>query len=201
MGHRLLYDRLSQRSIRVLNIREARLPDAPIRCELSTVNLDDAVRPKFSALSYVWGSIGDDSLSIICGGIILPVLPNLYSALQNLRQTLGDFTIWVDAICINQEDDGEKEHQIPLVGEIYTESEYVYVWLGSGSTKTKRAMEYLRKPPFMRHFNPKGLVEDMNDQPKLYSALLTYFLESFLYRNTMFPKDSGKCITKIDAKF
>jgi hypothetical protein len=196
MGDKLLYNRLPHRSIRVLTIQSARQPDAQIRGELSVLHLGDEARTKFSALSYVWGNDGDECFSILCAGIIVPVLPNLYSALYHLRNRLGTFTIWVDAICINQEDDGEKEHQIPLMGEIYAESEYVYVWLGNGSMKTERAMEYLRQPPFMKDFNSAGLIEGTDTKPKLYSALSTYFLEGFKYKKTMFPKHLGKWITQ-----
>jgi hypothetical protein len=196
MGDKLLYNRLPHRSIRVLTIQSARQPDAQIRGKLSVLHLGDEARTNFSALSYVWGNDGDESFSILCAGIIVPVLPNLYSALFHLRNRLGTFTIWVDAICINQEDDGEKEHQIPLMGEIYAKSEYVYVWLGSGSMKTERAMEYLRQPPFMKDFSSAGLIEGTDTKPKLYSALSTYFLEGFKYRKTMFPKHLGKCITQ-----
>lgn len=38
--------------------------------------------------------------------------------------------MWVDVICINQSDKTEKEHQIPLMAEIYAKASQVLVWLG-----------------------------------------------------------------------
>ena len=38
---------------------------------------------------------------------------------------------WIDAICINQEDDLEKSSQVALMGEIYKEAANAIVWLGS----------------------------------------------------------------------
>jgi hypothetical protein len=192
MGDNLLYDCLPDRSIRVLTIQGARQPDAQIQGNISVAHLDATNLSRFSALSYVWGSPGDDALSILCGGIIVPVLPNLFSALRELRNKLGTFTIWVDAVCINQDDDRDKERQIPLMAEIYTKSEYVYVWLGDASLKKERAMEYLRKPPFMSLFSPSGLFEDVNPNRRLYSAFPRYLLGYCRHYKTLFPKDTCK---------
>jgi hypothetical protein len=201
MGDDLLYDSLPDRSIRVLTVYSARRPDAPLRGSISHVYLDAPDHPKFSALSYVWGHSGDEPLSILCGGILLPILPNLFSALRNLRNKLGAFTIWADAICINQEDDGEKQHQIPLMAEIYAKAEYVYVWLGIGSMKTQRAMEYLQKPPFMGYFIPAGFIENIVPQPRLYSALSVYLLQGLKNNNPLFPRDFGKSNARKTPKF
>src|SRR5690348_4945800 len=145
MALQSLYDSLPPRHIRVLKVEAARDPQVPIRAELFTVDLGEEQRPRFSALSYVWGSSGDKNHFILCNsGIKVPILPNAYSALQHLRDKLGTFTIWIDAVCISQDDEGEKEQQIPLMGEIYAKSDFVYVWLGAGSKATQRAMQYLR---------------------------------------------------------
>jgi hypothetical protein len=40
----------------------------------------------------------------------MPILPNLHSALRNIRDKLGSFTIWIDVICINQGEEREKGH-------------------------------------------------------------------------------------------
>jgi hypothetical protein len=115
MGDKLLYDCLPDRSIRVLTVQNATQPDAQVQGNISVVHLDATDLPRFSALSYVWSNPSDEPLSIFCEGIIVPVLPNLFSALRELRNKLGTFTIWADAVCIDQEDDGDKERQIPLM--------------------------------------------------------------------------------------
>jgi hypothetical protein len=40
------------------------------------------------------------------------------------------FPIWIDAICINQQDNEEKYHQVQHVGEVYRDAKLVVVWLG-----------------------------------------------------------------------
>ena len=41
--------------------------------------------------------------------------------------------LWVDAICINQDDDHEKSTQIPLMSDIYQSAMRVLIWLGDNS--------------------------------------------------------------------
>ncbi|KAF2660329.1 heterokaryon incompatibility, partial [Lophiostoma macrostomum CBS 122681] len=94
----------------------------------------------FTALSYVWGTYSPVPDVIVCNDVQFKVTSNLHSALQHLRRSLGKFTIWVDAICIKQENSEEKQKQIPLMSEIYSRAEYVYIWLGEGTARTDRAM-------------------------------------------------------------
>jgi len=65
-------------------------------------------------------------------------------------------TIWVDAICINQAADDEKNTQIPLMGTIYTWARVVYIWLGCGSEATDKAIECLLRASTMGIF-PGGV--------------------------------------------
>lgn len=54
---------------------------------------------------------------------------NLEMALRKLRCQVAR-TLWVNAICINQQDDVEKSHQVRRMKQIYEEAEDVMVWLG-----------------------------------------------------------------------
>ena len=120
--------------------------------------------PRFATLSYVWGSssIGaaENAPIITCNGHILPITQSCQDALlalqQQHRRRGGDITIWVDAICINQADDSEKSMQIPLMEEIYTWAEVVYVWLGPGSDVTENAIECISRASIFRVF-PAGV--------------------------------------------
>ncbi|KAF2034219.1 HET-domain-containing protein, partial [Setomelanomma holmii] len=87
-------------------------PLEPISCTFDVVNLDE--RPSFAALSYVWGNDPPTSF------ILHPLR----------RHPRSSHSLWVDAVCINQADMDEKATQIPLMGDIYSGAESVYVWLG-----------------------------------------------------------------------
>ncbi|KAL8717803.1 MAG: hypothetical protein Q9225_004989 [Loekoesia sp. 1 TL-2023] len=86
---------------------------------------------KFEALSYVWGSDAlERRVDIECNGCIVSVGVNLASALTHLRHESESRLLWVDAICINQEDTRERSLQVQHMGDIYSSAKRVVVWLG-----------------------------------------------------------------------
>jgi hypothetical protein len=67
---------------------------------------------------------------ILVNGASVAVTVNLESALRYLRHSDLPRVLWIDAICINQHDLGEKRHQVSIMQSIYTYAEQVVVWLG-----------------------------------------------------------------------
>lgn len=140
-----LYDILpltDPKCIRVLDL-EAGPSSAPLHGTLRVVDLETS--PKFTALSYVWGKSGSIQHTILCNGVDVPVTESCHEALCALRRIYGAVTIWVDAICIHQDNDKEKEVQIPLMNEIYTWAQAVYVWLGPGTDQSDKAIDWFFK--------------------------------------------------------
>jgi hypothetical protein len=68
--------------------------------------------------------------SVIINDQRLAITQNLYSAPLHLQDHSCPRVIWADAICINQGNNREKEHQIPLMPEVYAKAGCVLVWLG-----------------------------------------------------------------------
>lgn len=68
--------------------------------------------------------------TIFCEGHATDVPTNLGNALRYLRQGEKKVIIWVDSLCINQQDVNEKTHQVGMMGEIYRRCSMVYIWLG-----------------------------------------------------------------------
>ena len=84
--------------------------------------------PPYQALSYTWGQ-PDRSDRVHCeDDEYVNVTPNLLAALLHL-QRLKPVTLWVDAICINQEDYKERSRQVSLMCQIYQKAKQVIVWL------------------------------------------------------------------------
>lgn len=83
----------------------------------------------YDTVPYVWGN-AEDTLDILCNGEPFPVTTNLYWALQHVRHTSQPRHIWVDAVCINQQDLVERSSQVAMMGTIYSSAEIVYVCLG-----------------------------------------------------------------------
>lgn len=126
-----------RREIRLLEIEPAEFDDA-ISCNLHTVSLDDD--PSYEALSYVWGDPTiRDTVSV--QGSLVRITTSLRSALQYLRYPDKPRFIWADAICINQDDLGERSAQVVQMGDIYRGAACVVVWLGGASPDSDLAMD------------------------------------------------------------
>lgn len=70
--------------------------------------------------------------------------------LDQMRQQQRFFFFWIDALCINQEDTFERNHQVQMMRKIYSAAHAVWIWLGEADalTRSDAAMAYLatRKP-------------------------------------------------------
>lgn len=97
---------------------------------VSTVKRSSA--PRYTAVSYTWGEEQPDEI-IYLDGATFPVRRNLYSLLHYLgrfsRSEPWDY-LWVDAICINQEDISERTAQVSTMDQTYRAATCVSVWLG-----------------------------------------------------------------------
>jgi hypothetical protein len=132
-------------SIRLLRLLPHKDENALIQCQLfnySLGELDGRPHP-YDALSYVWGDESKPQ-SISIDGYDLPVTIQLYLALLRLRHSSIERIIWVDAVCINQEDEHEKERQIPLMQQIFGHANCVVIWLGEEADNSDQALEEIR---------------------------------------------------------
>lgn len=118
---------------------------APLECELFDYDLSAKhdERHLYEALSYTWGT--ENKLqSIIVNGCTFPVTANLHAALLHLRNHRLQRTLWVDAICIDQDMSAEKSKQVPLMRMIYAQAQQVVVWLGEAIEDGDKAIERIR---------------------------------------------------------
>jgi len=132
----------ARKEIRLLKINPSFDKDAPIHCELNVASLED--KPSFSALSYCWGPQKPTTL-ITVNGIDVAVGQNLAAALRHLRET-GDATttpIWMDALCINQQDISERNSQVVIMRSIYESAQAIHIWLGNSGHVSKESLEVL----------------------------------------------------------
>lgn len=131
-------------STRLLLLQPSKADDSPLRCELKEVNVvDNAPICAYEALSYVWGSrtaYGE----LRCNRGSIPLARNCESALRHLRRRRTTTVLWVDAVCINQQDDRERAQQISLMGSIHRFATSVVIWLGEGTKNTARCFARLK---------------------------------------------------------
>jgi hypothetical protein len=130
---------LSGRTFRLLFIHPAQHYNQQIKCSCLPFAINAA--PSFEALSYVWGPHVSE-IEVLCNGQPLPIQPGLANALSRLRLQQVTRIVWADAICINQNDTEERNHQVSLMGSIYPSATRVIVWLGSADPEhTERALK------------------------------------------------------------
>lgn len=141
-----------------------------IHCSLKTFSLDD--KPQFDALSYTWGNpitvyeneeqakeaakVFETPFEILCDGKLIKVTANLHDALLAIRRippNIGypdiadseraDY-LWIDAICINQNDIEERNAQVAIMDQIYREAKITIVWLGRDDTFVRPAAQVIQ---------------------------------------------------------
>ncbi|KAI0379294.1 heterokaryon incompatibility protein-domain-containing protein [Hypomontagnella monticulosa] len=115
----------AKRQIRLLELSPG-TKDEPIHGELKIANLGD--NPDFDAVSYVWGD-PTPCFTVIVNHKLLKVPASSHKLLVGMRDRHQSMTLWIDSICINQEDVLERGHQVRFMHAIYTTARMVRVWL------------------------------------------------------------------------
>lgn len=97
-----------------------------ISCELSVSRLHDGL--PYTDVSYVWAmtALADQSWSMVS---LCKTRGNLWQLFDQLRQESHSTHFWIDAVCIDQNSVDGRNHQVAMMGEVYSHAENVLVWL------------------------------------------------------------------------
>jgi hypothetical protein len=136
---------LGEACIRLLRLIPHEDENGPLQCRLEDYPLrkSGGGTHLYEALSYAWGG-SEKPYCISIEGRNLPITANLYAALMHLRDRHMERIMWVDAICINQNNKEEQGHQIQYMAEIYSKASHVIVWLGEENEDSDQALEEIR---------------------------------------------------------
>ena len=115
---------------------------ADLHVSIHKVALSPENPPIYEALSYVWGS-KRRLRKIQVGSSKIAITQNLAIALPYLRYRDKARILWIDAICINQQDLRERSSQIKLMGDVYKSADRVIVWLGTQKDNSTQALKAL----------------------------------------------------------
>ncbi|KAI1108244.1 heterokaryon incompatibility protein-domain-containing protein [Nemania sp. NC0429] len=108
----------------------------------------ESKRIEYEALSWCWGTKPPKyALKIEENGKTykLRVRKELALALKYLRLPHQTRTLWIDALCINQDDHEERNHQVQMMSRVYTRAKEVCIWLGEDSEETKTAIDFIHQ--------------------------------------------------------
>jgi hypothetical protein len=129
----------SRSEIRLLRLAPG-VQDAELHCNLVHALLKD--KPSYEALSYTWGD-GRNRRGILMDGYTFSITVNLKIALRHLRRPNEMRTLWVDALCINQENLEERAQQVQKMRDIFWSAQRVLAWTGEPD-ESDEALELLQ---------------------------------------------------------
>ncbi|OJD17352.1 hypothetical protein AJ78_02537 [Emergomyces pasteurianus Ep9510] len=113
--------------------------------------------PAYEALSYEWA--GNSGLRPVkCGSQEFHLSANLRAGLKRLRYTNRRRLIWVDAICIDQDNCQERSHQVSLMRDIYRNAQKALIWIGEEREHTGAAFDII--PQLAENWVARGSQDD-----------------------------------------
>ena len=113
-----------------------------ISCTIAHVSLSHA--PEYTALSYAWGD-PKQTIPILMDGAIFMATINLEAALRHLRLPDKPLVLWIDALCINQDNNLEKNEQLEQMRQIYQQSSAVIAWLGPEADNSDVTLRWIEE--------------------------------------------------------
>ncbi|KAE9381310.1 hypothetical protein N431DRAFT_298421, partial [Stipitochalara longipes BDJ] len=136
--------------------------------------------PEYTALSYCWGDAGKTKTINIKHWGTVQISSNLDDALWHLcymeesdpfRHGKG-IIVWVDALCINQEDAVERSQQVRQMRQIYSRAKEVISWV---PCQESEAVAYLIKNQFHRdNYETTGQVQKAQPPRASYNVHLEF---------------------------
>lgn len=148
-GPRNEWDRYPSRqlSTRLITIYGGQYED-DIKIDLEIVDLNDQLpnRPEYDAMSYVWGSPElSNTIYVGKGKETVKITANLDEAIRYMRYPDRPRTMWIDGLCIDQQNVEERGRQVAYMCYIFWGATRVIVWLGKAAHDSDRAMDTLRR--------------------------------------------------------
>jgi len=145
--------------------------------QLQNFDLDNGRCPKFTTISYVWGEAHYTN-TIQVDGAPFPVLENAFPLLEALCDHecfREDRWVWIDSICINQDDVHERALQVQLMGRIYRESTKTVIWLASGTRQIQTAIRHLHELAVFHQSKYGYLRPEDLEHPGFWDAITRFF--------------------------
>lgn len=150
--------------IRVIDLRSGNATDA-IQCSIRHVFINE--RPLFETISYVWGDETiRDVIYVDCKRLSVPA--SSAAALRKVRYEDKGRTVWIDAVCIDQRNTDERNHQVALMRKVFSQAWQNNIYLGEAEPAISARAETLIKQ----------LLLDLEEETGGYAKFLTRLVDS-----------------------
>jgi Heterokaryon incompatibility protein (HET) len=110
--------------------------------------------PEYEALSWCWGDdsgrspvdlrIREKNEAGQWRSYRMEIPWTLAEALRALRYPGNDRRLWVDSICIDQGNVDERNRQVQMMAQIYSNASQVCIWLGPATKESEQALSFIR---------------------------------------------------------
>jgi hypothetical protein len=182
----------------------------PVVGRLDPIRLDDSCHPSYIALSYTWESPFLPKLAplvktrsslerrVVCGGKNVCAGENMYDVLAIMKGISLPHPIWIDALCIDQNNKDEASKQVRIMGDIYSTAREVIAWLGPHDSSSRIAIRVMKRigSAFARlsqnlrpdgdfKFNDRALFSKMRTKSiteKEWQAVADFFSRTWFHR-------------------
>ncbi|KAM0208638.1 hypothetical protein ACHAQI_006841 [Fusarium lateritium] len=141
-----------RQDVRLLHVKPGSFDD-PIEGHFRLVSLRDVENGgiDFNALSYCWGDPTEREEIFLFSreeeageGQPFSIGKSAAQALRRLRHATETLVIWIDAVCINQDDLEERAQQVTLMSQIYSLASIVHIWLGEDNHGVEACLKLIR---------------------------------------------------------
>ncbi|KAI0534532.1 heterokaryon incompatibility protein-domain-containing protein [Xylaria digitata] len=133
------YEELQPPQFRLVRVLHTKM--SAIKCDIIHESL--ANPPPYICISYAWGD-ADDKRPIQIDNANIYISVNVFEAIDAVRRRRGEVLVWIDALCIDQQNRDERSQQVQLMAEIYEKAEEVAIWLGQHEDDSELAEEFLK---------------------------------------------------------
>jgi hypothetical protein len=114
------------------------------QADLVCVSLDED--PAYLALSYAWGDtsvVGYFASHRGSQGRRIPYNKGIFDITNNILAPGTTLYLWIDALCINQEDLSERASQVAMMGTIFAQARQVIAFIGEADEISTTAMDFI----------------------------------------------------------
>ncbi|KAH7317765.1 heterokaryon incompatibility protein-domain-containing protein [Rhexocercosporidium sp. MPI-PUGE-AT-0058] len=182
----VLYLKLADHEFRILQLEPGK-KDEILKCSFVVESIESTL--DYEAISYLWGGNNDTQQLTFREIELLDeqqppksyhifIRSNLHSALHSLRHPTRMRRFWVDALCINRNNEEELNHQVSMKSRIFYNAENLCFWLGDDPSY-KTAIAFI--PQIV---DLKG-VDHLVDEPNMVEKWLAFVS---LLKNNVFSR-------------
>lgn len=119
--------------------------DDPLDCTIEVSSLQHTIhKTRYKAISYCWeGKAYTQKIKL--NGAAHLITKSAEEVLRHVRNEKVAQPVWIDSICIDQQNKEEKIEQIKNMGVIYSNAEETVAWMGTPEDDDDRALNFIDK--------------------------------------------------------